>query len=255
MAAAGNSFTDEGMISPHYLPAGGILFSGANLGYEFSGQNYANIFYFEHDVIGVTETEGIGENGPCVGCHMTAVESHLFSPIEEETGSSGAVSVVTSPVCGICHSTYGLMTASVLNSGRDEFEKALDALNASLAANSIFYSDTDHDFFTSDGGSVSITSWPRNGDPSTAQNNFGSAFNLDLLYNERGAYVHNSWYTKMVIFDSIDWLDDNILGGTIDLTNIPGFTDTLAAAQFLHTDSATSVDPSDVDRPDPSPPF
>jgi hypothetical protein len=241
MAGAGNTFTNEGMISPHYLPAAGILFSGADMGYEFSGQDYSDVSYFEHDAIGVTEVEEIGEEGPCIGCHMTADESHLFSPLKEEAGSSGAVSVVTSPICGICHSTYGLMTADRLNDGREEFEKALDALDASLAANSIYYSSADHSFYTSVGGSVEVVDWVRGGDPATAQNNFGAAFNLYLLHLEQGAYVHNSRYTKRLIFDSIDWLDDNTMDGTLDLTAIPGVADTQAAAEFLHTGYTPAV--------------
>ena len=64
-------------------------------------------------------------------------------------------------------------------------------------------------------------------------------FNYNLLYHKPGAYAHNRYYTKRLIFDSIDWLDNNTLDGTIDLTAYP------EAAAYLR-----SSDPIDaVTRP------
>lgn len=46
-----------------------------------------------------------------------------------------------------------------------------------------------------------------------------TAFNYNLLYHEPGAYAHNRYYTKRLIFDSIDWLDNNNLDGTFELSS------------------------------------
>ena len=249
-------FSSVAFENSHYLAAGGILFKDSHLGYEFSGENYANIFYFEHDVIGVMETESIGEEGPCVGCHMTAAQSHLFSPIEESTLVAGAVSAVTSPICAPCHDPNGGMSAARLSDERENYEAALQALDAVLRANSLFYAGNNPYIFDSPTG-VAVIDWYRNGsiNEQDARSNMGAAFNLVLLRHEPGAYVHNSWYTKMIIFDAIDWLDDNNLDGTINLNSISGVTDTQAAAEFLHTDSATLAMPGALSRPDPNPPF
>ncbi|MCK4910918.1 MAG: hypothetical protein KAR83_04725, partial [Thermodesulfovibrionales bacterium] len=48
-----------------------------------------------------------------------------------------------------------------------------------------------------------FTAWP---DLAT----LGAAYNLALLDHEPGAYVHNSKYTRMLIFDSIDFLEDGV---------------------------------------------
>lgn len=251
-------FSSVEFESSHYLAAGGILFKDSHLGYEFSSENYANIFYFEHDVIGVTETEGIGEEGPCVGCHMTASGSHLFSPIEESTVDAGAVSAVTTHVCAPCHDPHGGMAAGRLSDERINYDAALQALEAALWADSLFYANTHPYIFDSPAvNEVAVIDWYRNGSTNEqdARNNMGAAFNLVLLRHEPGAYVHNSWYTKMIIFDAIDWLDDNNLVGTINLNSIPGVSDTQAAAEFLHTDHSTSAMPGALLRPDPSPPF
>ena len=46
---------------------------------------------------------------------------------------------------------------------------------------------------------------------------FGAAHNYNYLYHEPGAYAHNRFYTKRLIFDSIDWLDNFTLDGTITI--------------------------------------
>ncbi len=244
-------FSSVELENSHYLAAGGILFNSSHLGYEYTGLDYSNIFYFEHDVIGVTETEGIGEEGPCVGCHMTAAEGHLFSPIEESTSVAGAVSDVTTDICGPCHDPHGGMPASRLTGEREGYEAALQALEAALYANSIFYASSHPYIFDTPTSSDPVIDWYRNGSTTEqdARNNMGAAFNLVLLHHEPGAYAHNSRYTKKLVFDSIDWLDDNNIDGTFDLTSIPGIADTQAVADFLHTDSSTSASASSLSRP------
>jgi hypothetical protein len=56
------------------------------------------------------------------------------------------------------------------------------------------------------------------GTPGTGQNNMGAAFNLNLLEHDPGAYVHNRMYTKRLIYDSIDWADDNIMNYSVGAT-------------------------------------
>jgi hypothetical protein len=56
----------------------------------------------------------------------------------------------------------------------------------------------------------------------------GAAFNYNLLLHEPGAYVHNLQYTRKLIYDSIDFLDDGLLNGSVESTLGPG-----AAYDFL----------------------
>jgi len=63
----------------------------------------------------------------------------------------------------------------------------------------------------------------------TGKNNMGAAFNLNTLSassNEPAGYVHNRYYAKRLMYDSIDWLDDNQLnysaGPTLDVICAPG---------------------------------
>jgi hypothetical protein len=46
----------------------------------------------------------------------------------------------------------------------------------------------------------------------------GAAFNYNLLLHEPGAYVHNPQYTKKIIYDSIDHLDDGAMNASVEAT-------------------------------------
>lgn len=54
----------------------------------------------------------------------------------------------------------------------------------------------------------------------TGRYNLGAAFNLNLLEHDPGAYVHNRVYAKRLLYDAIDWADDNLMnysvGNTLD---------------------------------------
>ncbi len=46
----------------------------------------------------------------------------------------------------------------------------------------------------------------------------GAAFNFNLLEHDPGAYAHNRIYTKRLIYDSIDWVDDGIMNYSVGAT-------------------------------------
>jgi hypothetical protein len=64
------------------------------------------------------------------------------------------------------------------------------------------------------GGSNRI--WLTRGDTdltgnTTGKNNIGVALTLSMFLNDPAAYVHNRYYAKRLIYDSIDWLDDGVM--------------------------------------------
>ncbi|NTW59745.1 MAG: hypothetical protein HGA43_11335 [Nitrospirae bacterium] len=52
----------------------------------------------------------------------------------------------------------------------------------------------------------------------TGRYNLGAAFNLNLLEHDPGGYVHNRIYSKRLLYDSIDWADDNLLNFSVGTT-------------------------------------
>ncbi len=52
----------------------------------------------------------------------------------------------------------------------------------------------------------------------TGRFNMGAAFNLNLIEHEPGAYVHNRIYAKRLLYDAMDWADDNSLNYSVGAT-------------------------------------
>ena len=52
----------------------------------------------------------------------------------------------------------------------------------------------------------------------TGRYNMGAAFNLNLVEHEPGGYVHNRVYVKRLMYDAIDWADDNQLNFSVGTT-------------------------------------
>ncbi len=205
-----------GNLNSHYLAAGGIMFR--TIGYEFAGRSYDNVSAFIHNSIGTDVLPGIGENGPCASCHMlTGLDhpSHLFLATTED--SSGNVTAINSQaVCNNCHgkttSTMDAPTLTLLNS---QYDAALNAIAAQLALKGIYFCSSYPYFFTTPAcpntSANAFAAWPN-------IDTVGAAFNLNVLEHMPGAFVHNNFYTRYLIYDSIDFLDDGLLNCSVEST-------------------------------------
>jgi hypothetical protein len=272
------NFANTGFINSHYLTAGGTLFNAT--GYEFTGQNFADVSYFHHDEIGMGTNDDLaaweatnGTNGPCISCHMGTAESHLFLPVEE---TAGVISAITASVCVNCHdgahgpafvakggdATAVAAAADFLETEKEELHAALEALEARLARSGYFFAPSYPYFHLDtnlngvlDVGEISRTNGVRNwvsAFDATGKNNMGAAFNYNLIEHDPGAYAHNRYYTKRLIYDSIDFLDngtfDQSVGAAIDAlvgqVTHDGFNFTAAEAveakTYLDADTVTA---------------
>lgn len=52
----------------------------------------------------------------------------------------------------------------------------------------------------------------------TGKNNMGAAFNFNMIEHDPGAFAHNRFYAKRLIYDAIDWLDDNQMNYSVGNT-------------------------------------
>jgi hypothetical protein len=205
ITAAGGDYTlatKMPFVSSHYLTAGATIFRAS--GYEFAGRDYADPPQFAHRKIGMANYAGTGSDGPCVTCHMRPAR-HTFLPVTFSTLSSSRlnarIGAVVSPVCADCHAS-GWNVAD-LQQRKDAFKAALDALQAQLALRT--YNFANGSF------SPSPTTW-------LSEAAMGAAFNMNLLSHDYGAYAHNSHYSRRLIYDSIDYLDDLTLNDSVGVT-------------------------------------
>ncbi len=233
----GNNF---GAFNSHYLAAGGILFR--TIGYEFGNLDYSNVSYFEHDLIGTPNSdEYTGDEGPCVECHMNNSQSHEFMPVAHDESGNMTEILSNANVCSKCHTGQYALTVAKLEEEEEGFDAALTVISDLLAARGIYYNSSKYPYFFSvsdpsqQSFSTAFTNW-------SSKDELGAAFNLNLLTREPGAYAHNRYYTKRLIFDSIDYLDNGTLDGTIDLSSYP------VAAEWYQGDGDTSNDGA-VSRP------
>ncbi len=225
-------WSNRSFINPHYLGAAGILF--VETGYPFYGtEQYRNPSYFAHDIAGVSRTTGIGTSGPCVACHMTAATSHLFSPVAKD--GSGVITTITAPTCNTaaCHGGHGNITAAELEENLEGMEASLDVLQGLLESAGFWYSEGYPYWFTDGTYSTSVTNWG-------SEENHGAAFNLKLIKADPGAYAHNRIYTKRLLFDAIDYMEDGTRDGTAD------FSGNTIAAEYM---KAGFLTPTAIPRP------
>lgn len=228
------NFANKGFENSHYLTAGGTLF--AESGYEFAGRDYTSAKTVAHRNIGISA--GRSGKGPCVDCHMSNSGNHKFQPVAKD--ENGKVTSIVSTVCATCHTGAYALSADFINGEKESFKAALDILKAKLADRNFFFREKNTYFYkTADSLAATnyVTNWVSAGDASangraTGEPNMGAAFNYNLLKHDPGAFAHNTKYTRQLIYDSIDWIDDNTLNDSVAAT-----IDALATAGKLGGDA------------------
>jgi len=209
----------------HHAPTAGVLYSEkTHIGYEYAGLSYANPSYFAHDKIGAKG------DGPCASCHMGPAASdgkpsHTFAAVTE---SGGAITAINNQaLCNSCHTGQYVITPATLEEEKAGYAQATTILN-NYVNNIAGYTNYLN---------LAITGSNYN-DPVAVPNNAYGAYQNGKLYgDEPCAYVHNRYYAKRLIFDSIDWMDNGALNGsiTIDVATFP------AAAAWLNANLTTGV--------------
>jgi predicted CxxxxCH...CXXCH cytochrome family protein len=201
LSITSDDFTNQVFIAPHYLAAGSILHGKG--GYNFPGQPYAYYSSNSHRVIGIGNSSGTGTAGPCIGCHMTASRKHLFKAVSSVTG--GLVGKITTNTCANCHGSSFINDPTNINNSQLAYKNSLEVLNQTLIYRNFPYS-VDYPYFSN-------TNW---GTGQSGANTMGAAFNYVLLKKEPGGYAHNPGYAKKLIFDSIDYLYNGSITGSIE---------------------------------------
>ncbi len=227
---ATTDFSNIGFVNSHYLSGGGTVFE--KTGYTYGDRSYDSTpDGFLHDKLGVSATgeaaadayiadNNLSKSGPCAVCHLTSQElgrksSHAFSPFTEYAEGD----VALNPVCVNCHSTRGAGSNAKVTwfegTWKLRADAALEALKGQLAVKGFNFT-TSYPYFAN-------KNWLSPGDTDTTGNttgkhNMGAAFNYNLLAHDPGAVAHNRYYVRRLIYDAIDWLDDNSLNYSVGAT-------------------------------------
>ena len=219
-------FSNTPFLDSHGMAAGAVLFKKAGYSAFKSGLDYLDPAPHQF---------GGSDQGPCIVCHMDSSafvygfdQIHSFTPfVKNETGD---VISVGNPACFECHGgVANPLTPDGLNTLKARYQAALRALAAQLALKNMYYNPGVAPYFFKTANDTTaanaVTNWGN-------KNVLGAAFNLHLLTKEQSAYIHNPRITRLLIFDSIDWLDNGVIDGTITATMdaLPSDTEYKAAA-------------------------
>ncbi|WP_213194586.1 multiheme c-type cytochrome [Desulfuromonas sp. AOP6] len=232
------SFKGTAATKTHYKNAAATIFQATvHPGYEYEGLSYADLGWYDHDEVGFVEGRSgpEAEEGPCAGCHMSSAESHTFEVFTKD--AAGVITALNSTKCVECHdgehgpglvtvdttTDFGDQTAAAavafLEHEAEAYHEALELLEEALAAKGIFFAPAYPYFFGDANDNGVLDEAEINRDNGYAEwdsaGTNGAAHNFNYLHHEMGAYAHNSLYAKRLIFDSIDWLDNGTLDGTI----------------------------------------
>jgi hypothetical protein len=226
-------FDNLGFVNSHYLTAGGTVFAVS--GYTFGDRDYSIPASDRHDKLGMGVATGDANfdavrnnytGGPCVTCHFGSNDgSHTLSPLTQYAANDLALN----PACVFCHTERGEGTNAAITWLGDDataatlqgtthkarYQAALEALKVQLAADGFNFTPN-YPYFGN-------TNWLSPGDTdvtgnTTGKNNMGTAFNYNLLIHDPGGVAHNRRYTRRLIYDAIDWIDDNNLNYSVSAT-------------------------------------
>lgn len=217
-----SNFTNRSFINSHYLTAGGIVFG--KIGYEYAGRSYVKPAFYQHDLVGAASGAGTAD-GPCVGCHMKTTTSHKFQPVAKD--GNGVITAITSTACATCHTGGFALTAADLEAEKAGLKAATEALEAVLRVINVHFYEAHPYFYNAQyvvgGVNTGVTNWVKF-DPvalgltanEVGKRTMGAAFNLNTIKHDPGAYAHNRFYTKRLIYDSIDWANDGLLDNDVE---------------------------------------
>ena len=238
-------------LSPDHLSTPGGIVGGTSSTHRKFGTplingrngNYINPGFF---VTGVMD-----QNGPCVTCHMNA------SGLPTRSGSGHSLKIDANAyrqVCVNCHTSENgvQLTADnfhgkFLEPQGDAFRSALKLLEHQLARHGVSFNKSAYPYFFDDnlapvnGNKQALKDWTRGG-TMDGRKFMGACFNMNLLSRDPAAFAHAYSYSRRLIYDSIDFLDDGAINLSVGATALSsGLTLANGSAAFAKDAQAYNI--------------
>lgn len=248
LTTAGNTFTAVGFQNSHYMAAAGLMYvkggytnfidpatviGSSTYGKSLTSTDDGGAIGSTHRKLGTAAMatdshvggRGLIAGGPCATCHYANGNHEL------ELGKDAF-----EKVCVNCHTAEGAVTLTAENykeffveEQAAPFQDALALAIATLKTKyNITYDAAVNPYFFDDAAfpgqphasATQVKDWTRGGALSAleAEKLMGACFNINLLNREPAAYVHARTYTRRLIYDSIDFLDDKAINMSVIAT-------------------------------------
>ncbi|MDD2338224.1 MAG: hypothetical protein PHD01_16830, partial [Geobacteraceae bacterium] len=203
---------------------------------------------------GITASDtNMAEGGPCVTCHMNSGGGKAKHSLKMDA-------YAYDNVCVKCHTSEGTHSGAVaLNSSNYAtaflepqaagFNSALNLALIELEKNfQIVYDSAVYPYFFPVGAAHTsangVKDWTLTGALTTtnAKKLMGACFNINLLKREPAAYAHARTYSRRLLYDTIDWLDNKTIDLSVSATAVVD-----DAAEFTKGTTAYSVPLTTID--------
>jgi len=245
MAVAGTMFVKDGYTN--FVPAntpvdaanpttsdsyGQSLTSDSDTTVDVNGATVAGKLTSTHRKLGTADLVGshgitadqtnMIEGGPCIACHMQDRDENGQSSHTWEIDANAYTKS-----CGNCHTaesgtplTKDNFDTVFLEPNSDAFMAAINLAEIELNNNyGIVYDSANYPYFfpasaTVHDHSTGVKDWTLGSTLSAAdaEKLMGACFNINLLNREPAAYAHARTYSRRLLYDTVDFLDN----GTID---------------------------------------
>ncbi|GFO55701.1 hypothetical protein GMSM_27080 [Geomonas sp. Red276] len=162
-------------------------------------------------------------NGPCVTCHLNA--NGAPAGVRAAHGHTLAIDAnAYNQVCTNCHTSENTVPLTGANFQTVFIEPQASAFQSTLKLAvyllatkwNIDYDSTAYPYFFEHGlahvSANQVKDWTRGtGNQAFGKKMMGACFNVNLLNRDPAAYAHARSYSRRLLYDSIDFLDDGVM--------------------------------------------
>lgn len=261
------NFANSSFQNSHYMAAAGLMYakvgftafttataptgntSAPTYGSSMTANEDGGKLTSTHRKLGTTAIRGdshnpsffvegnLDTNGPCVTCHLKGYKN-TPTPRPGAGHSLKIDQAAWDDVCINCHASEGIeLVEETEGEFRDALNIAIQLLQTRLP---IEYDSTAYPYFYKaklpHTTANAYKNWSNGGSKIDGLRNEGAAFNINLISREPYAYVHARTYTRRLLYDTIDYLDDGVANMSVSKT--------LQAAPFNLIKGAYATDPS-----------
>jgi hypothetical protein len=183
-------------------------------------------------------------NGPCVTCHLNANTTNAATNMNRTTSHTLEINQNTyTQVCINCH-TFEAGTAIAadgsnfatvfLDPNAAGFQNSLSLAVAVLKnQQGIVYNPAKYPYFFEVTTGKAVVDWTRGKGQAYGMKVLGACFNINLLSKEPAAYAHARSYSRRLVYDTIDFLDDGVNNLSVSNTAVTsGLTDASGSPLF-----------------------
>lgn len=210
------SLTIDSTSAPGYGISGGVTSTHRKLGTSAINGDSHNPSVF---VAGKFDA-----NGPCVTCHLNA----NGAPAGDRAGHGHNLEIdenAYNQVCVNCHTSENTVPLTAQNFKAVFLEPQSEAFQTTLALAvkllkdnyNIDYNPNAYPYYYQGGTTTAQTDWTKGGTVN-GKKLLGAAYNIQLLTKDPAAYAHARSYSRRLLYDTLDFLDDGVINLSVGTT-------------------------------------